>query len=491
MPFTDNPRRAAKKEYTLLTGATGLVGRYLLRDLLLKGKRLTLVVRPGKSLCERERIESILQMWEAELGKCLPRPVIFSGNLCEENLGLSNSDFLWIKANCKQVIHNAAILKFQAISPEHEPFLTNKLGTQNVLDFALRAEISDLHYVSTAYVSGCRDEVIMEDDFDHGQEFRNDYERSKFAAESLVRSATGFATKTIYRPAVIIGDSRTGYTSTYHGLFLYLRLMDLLMPHQQRDENGVIQTPLRLPMDGTEPRNLVAVDWVASVISHIVCTPEAHGRTFHLSPDRCSTAEELIGYCYKYFNSGGVEFCGADAERDADSEFAEAFFDNVRVYESYETSDPTFDKQNVKQWAGHLKCPELDEAMVRRFIDYGRANQWGKVRPAKPSVDHWFEDELDRIGDLAETILTRLPIATDTTVTIGLDVLGPGGGQWTLEGMTSTGFRILPGLPGSNAPILTIEGHQVAQLLDGLSSQDPHHAQLGIFAQQIESTLSL
>lgn len=489
MPKSRNSHGSAGKEYTLLTGATGLVGRYLMRDLLQKGKKLTVIVRPSKGLSERERIESILQMWEAELGKSLPRPVIFSGNLCEENLGLSQGDFLWIQANCKQIIHNAAILKFEAVSPKHEPFLTNQFGTQNVLEFARRAEIGDLHYVSTAYVCGHREEVVREDEFDCGQQFRNDYERSKFAAEQLVHAAEGFDSKTIYRPAVIIGDSKTGYTSTYHGLFLYLRLLELLVPHQERDENGVIQTPIRLPMEGNEPRNLVTVDWVASVISHIVCTPESHGKTYHLSPDQCTTAEELLGYCYHYFNSDGVEFTGAGAKREADNEFAEAFFDNVRVYESYETSDPVFDKSNVLKWAGHLDCPPVNEEMIKRFFEFGKANKWGKLRPEKPVVDYWFADELDRIGDLAESILARVPLKTDHPVTIGLDVLGPGGGQWTLDGLPSTGFRIVPGLPQEQAAVLTIEGHQIAQLLEGLMSKDSHHAQLGIFAEQIQSTM--
>lgn len=489
MPQSKDSHGSARKVYTLLTGATGLVGRYLLRDLLLKGKQLTVIVRPSKWLSERERIESILQMWEAELGQSLPRPVIFSGNLAEENLGLSKSEFLWIQSNCHEIIHNAAILKFEATSPEAEPFLTNKFGTKNVLEFANRAEIDVLHYVSTAYVCGHRDEVIQESDFDCGQKFRNDYERSKFAAEALVHAATGFKSKTIYRPSVIIGDSQTGYTSTYHGLFLYLRLLDLLVPHQERDDNGVIQTPLRLPIEGNEPRNLVSVDWVAAVISHIVCTPEAHGKTYHLVPDECTTAEELLQYCYAYFNSSGVEFSGSDSKREADSEFAEAFFDNVRVYESYETSDPVFDNQNVKKYAGHLECPVINDEMVRRFFEFGKADKWGKKRPEAPVVEYWFADELDRIGDLAESILARVPLPQDRMVTIGLDVLGPGGGQWTLEGTALTGFRIVLGLPIRQAAVLTIEGSQIAQLLEGLMSQDMHHAQLGLFAEQIESTL--
>ncbi len=60
--------------------------------------------------------------------------------------------------------------------------------------------------------------------------FRNDYEQSKLQAEQLVRSAQCIDELTVYRPAVISGDSQTGYTNTYHGIYLYLRMMAVIVP---------------------------------------------------------------------------------------------------------------------------------------------------------------------------------------------------------------------------------------------------------------------
>ncbi len=73
--------------YTLLTGATGLVGRYLVRDLLLNEHRLAVVVRPSRRQSPEERMEEILQLWERELGRSLPRPVVLAGDICERGLG--------------------------------------------------------------------------------------------------------------------------------------------------------------------------------------------------------------------------------------------------------------------------------------------------------------------------------------------------------------------------------------------------------------------
>ena len=382
-------RYRSNKRYTLLTGATGLVGRYLMRELLLKGHKLAVLVRPTKQQMVRERIEAILQMWEDTLGHRLPRPVLLTGDVTQINLGLSPTQLGWSEKFLDQIIHGAAVLKFQSASREFEPWKTNLCGTQNVLDFSRRCNIRDFHYISTAYVCGEREATVYENDLDVNQTFRNDYEVSKFEAEKLVRDSDWFQSKTIYRPAVISGDSQTGYTSTYHGLFLYLRLMAMLVPEQTKNENGVIETPISLPIEGDEPRNVVPVDWVAKTICHLERTTEAHGRTYHLVPDQCTSAREVIEYCYKNFHSDGIKFCGVDSERTADSELAEKLFENTSIYASYETSDPHFDKRNVSQFAGHLECPSINQEMIFKFIDFGKQNRWGKEKESSPKVVRW------------------------------------------------------------------------------------------------------
>ena len=455
----------SQKRYSLLTGATGLVGRYLMRDLLEKGHKLAVLVRPTKKERVRERIETILQMWEDELGYRLPRPVILSGDLNEPNLGLSAKQTKWAAQYLDQVIHGAAILRFHSATRAEEPWRTNLGGTKNVLEFAKSAGVKHFHYISTAYVCGKRDDVVQESELNVNQEFRNDYEVSKFEAETLVQSSDEFETKTIYRPGVVVGDSKTGYTSTYHGLFLYLRLLAMLVPQQERNEDGVFVTPIRLPIDGDEPRNLVPVDWVSKTISHLVCTPEAHGRTYHLVPDKGTTGKEMIEYCYEYFHSSGVEFCGSDAERTADNEFAQKLFENTSIYASYETSDPQFDKSNVNRFAGHLACPPIDKQMIFKFLDFGNSNKWGKSRPKTPKVARWIESHLTEIALAAQKTMGALGIAgANRLLRFGLDIHGPGGGQWQLAACDGK-FEVTPGLPDDSCPVLKLSDLQINDLL--------------------------
>ena len=457
--------RRSNKRYTLLTGATGLVGRYLMRDLLLKGKKLAVLVRPFKKVLARERVEAILQMWEQELGHRLPRPVILNGEICEPNLGLSPKHVQWVSDYCGQVIHGAAVLKFNGQDRKADPWLTNLEGTRNVIEFSRQSGVKHFHYISTAYVCGRRERVVTEKELNVGQDFRNDYEISKFESEQLVEQADCFETKTIFRPSVVVGDSKSGYTSTYHGLFLYLRLFAMLIPQQQRNEHGVIETPIRLPMDGDEPRNLVPVDWVAKTIAHLVSTPEAYGRTYHLVPDKCTTPREVIECCYEYFNSSGVEFCGTDAEREAENEFAQTLFENTSIYASYETSDPHFDKSNVNKFAGHLVCPAIDKQMIFRFLDFGKQNSWGKSRPKSPRVARWIESHLTEIALAAQKTMGVLGMSSANKLfKIGLDIHGPGGGQWQLAAIDGV-FEVTPGLPDDSCPVLKLSDLQINDLL--------------------------
>ena len=435
------------RQYVLLTGATGLLGSYLMRDLFLQGCHLAVVVRPNKRMTVEQRIETILQRWESELEQTLPRPIILTGDVCQPNLGLSAEDILWVREHCDSIIHSAAVLQFNGASRSDEPWRTNVGGTQNVLQLAKLAEIKEFHYVSTAYVCGKREDKVFENELDCQQEFRNDYERSKFESETLVRSAKWLESTTIYRPAVIVGDSQSGYTSTYHGLFLYLRLLATLVPQQRRNSKGVIETPIQLPLDGDEPRNLVPVDWVSQVISHLYCNQAAHGQTFHLSPDQGLTARNVIDYCYEYFNSSGVEFCGKGAERQGGqpqggTDFAETYFENVSIYESYETSDPEFDKTNVNRWASQLPCPVIDKAMVLLFMEFGKVNRWGKQRDTVPVVDRWFESQLADVAKSASKVLRNLTARSNQRLLkFGLDIHGPGGGQWQWRLATTEYFE--------------------------------------------------
>ncbi len=455
--------------YLFLTGSTGLLGRYLLRDLLTQGTRLALLVRGSKSESASERIEAILQNWERETRRRLPRPVLLNGDIRQPLLGLSASDVKWVSRHCSAIMHSAASLKFHA-DGHGEPWLTNLEGTRHMLSLCKEAGLRRLHYVSTAYVCGLREGTIYESELNCGQVFRNDYEESKLHAETRVRDADFIKELTVYRPAVIAGDSQTGYTNTYHGIYLYLRLMALLVPRQPIGPDGVRLTRLRLPMTGDERRNVVPVDWVSKVMTHLYANPAAHGHTFHLAPDHCLTPRAIIDAGYKFFNSTGVEYVGYQKIDPATyNDFEAELLPGLAMYNNYENTDPTFDCSNLKRFASAIPCPVIDEAILHSYIRFGEQDRWGKRRSSKPKIASWAADyfcKLSRVDEPQHNCKAR----------VALDLTGPGGGQWTLALLHDGTLSCVPGLDAKADSHLGLSTDEFHSLVDGPISSIQQHA---------------
>ena len=455
--------------YLLLTGGTGLLGQYLIRDLLQQGHRLALLVRGAKRESASDRIEAILQNWERASGFRFPRPVILEGDICQPQLGLHAKDLSWVARNCSAMMHSAASLKFLA-DGSGEPWISNVDGTANMLSLCKATGIRKLHYVSTAYVCGLREGTIFESELQCGQSFRNDYEESKLKAETMVREATFIDQLTVYRPAVISGDSQTGFTNTYHGIYLYLRLMALLVPRQPVGPDGLRQTRLRLPMTGEERRNIIPVDWVSSMIARLYTNPKAHEHTFHLAPEKCLTPRQIIEAGYRYFQSTGVEYVGhVKLDPATYNEFEADILPGFGMYNNYESTDPTFDCTNVKRFAGEHPCPEIDERMLQTYLRFGEQDRWGKRKHTKPKLDY-----------SASKYFEKFPVLDDPHTTVishvGIDLAGPGGGQWTLWLQNDGTIKCNAGLDSKAQSVIRLSVDEFRRMTDSVNGAARQHA---------------
>lgn len=348
--------------YHILTGATGLLGRYLLKDLALHDIPVAVVVRPSRRQSPQERIEAIMQYWDQQLGYELPRPVVLEGNICETDLGLSLDSIKWAAENASTMVHNAASLSFVSTGPQSEPWRSNVDGTRNVVEFCKQAGIRKFHHVSTAYVCGLRSGVCKETELDVGQEFGNPYEESKVQAEQMVRNEEFFEPPTVHRPAIIIGDSDNGFTTTFHGFYAALQLAcTIARSITQSNETGkAYADDLRLTLNGNESKNLVPVDWVSEVMTYVMANPEHHGQTYHLTPRHPVTARLIRDILQISAGSYGTQLVGNGTELDNPNELEQMFYDHFRVYNSYWRNDPTFDATNTTTVAPHLPCPHVD-----------------------------------------------------------------------------------------------------------------------------------
>lgn len=452
--------------HLFMTGSSGLLGGHMMARLLERGHRLAVLVRPTAKESGRERIEAILAREEEASGRLLPRPVVLEGDLTAPLCGLNDADIAWVRRSCSGVLHNAASLEFIGADRAGEPWRTNVGGTRSLLSLAETAGLAEFHHVSTAYVCGFSPGPIAEGPSDGAHGFRNDYEASKHEAEWLVRLAPFLNRPTFYRPAVIVGDSRTGATATYHGLMAMLQLMTVIVRSLPADETGFRKVSLRLSMTGDEKRNMIPVDWVAEVIARLIGTPAARGETFHLAPEHPITIRQIIDFTSSYLNSGGLEFCGPRKPDDLND--VESFaYGGKGLYEAYEQTDPVFETGNLRRLVPDLPCPVIDEAMIHRFLAYGDADRWGKRKHPKPPVDAWVGDLLESLSSDELVSLARAVAggaSASPPAAIGLDVIGPGGGSWTVHRSTQSGARLERGCQ-DGARAFTLEAASVRQVV--------------------------
>jgi thioester reductase-like protein len=264
-------------------------------------------------------------------------------------------------------LHNAASLTFISTDPKGEPFRSNVEGTRNVLELCRETGIKDFHHVSTSYVCGLRDGRIMETDLDEGQVWGNDYERTKVQAEKLVREADFLSPPTFYRPAIIVGDSQTGFTTTFHGFYASLNLAHTLRNSLDAEQGDNPIIPTRINLFGTESKNFVPVDWVSAVTAHIVNNAQHHGQTYHLTPSTPVTIGTIAKVLELAFDFHGTIFAGDEATLDNPNEIEQLFYEHIKVYNSYWRDDPTFDTTNTTNAAPHLPCPIIDQPLLLRL----------------------------------------------------------------------------------------------------------------------------
>lgn len=362
----------------LLTGATGLLGSYLVRDLLLAGERPMVLVRPDRKRDPAARIEAMVAGWEAALGESLPRPTVVAGDLTVPCCGLDTETVRAIGDRCSAIVHNAASLTFHGADRDGEPWRTNVAGTAHVLELARAAGIGTFHHVSTAYVCGLRTGRIMETELDVGQRYGNDYERSKVEAEAVVRRASHIRSLTVLRPSIIVGDSRTGYTSTYHGLFAVVRLGHTMLPRMVIGSTSSKSLLRILGIDARDRKNFVPVDWVSAVIAHVLRTPAAQGRTYHLTHPQPVPTELIARVTQEAVERFSPSASPDDPDVRDERWFADTMRSQLGVYRSYLRSDPEFDRSATAAHAGHIPCPELDHDALLRMARFAIECEFGR-----------------------------------------------------------------------------------------------------------------
>jgi NAD(P)-dependent dehydrogenase (short-subunit alcohol dehydrogenase family) len=258
-----------------VTGATGFIGRNLVQALLRnRDGEIQALVREGS----RERLAELVERWDGG-----ERVIAVVGDLTEEHLGVEQA---WIdehRGTIEHFFHLAAVYDMTADDEANERM--NVAGTRNAVALANALEVGCVHHASSVAVSGLYKGLFREDMFDEGQKLPSAYHRTKFESEKIAREDSTVPWR-VYRPAIVIGNSRTGEMDKVDGPYYFFKAI-------QKARHSV---PEWFPLVGPELgyTNIVPVDYVAAAMDHIAHQPGLDGQAFHLCAPKSQRSGEVL-----------------------------------------------------------------------------------------------------------------------------------------------------------------------------------------------------
>ncbi len=281
------------RESIFITGFPGFIASRLVESLARPETQFFILVQPQFVDQAMAEVEGIAVASGIELENF----VIVEGDITLTNLGISDGDLETIRAETTDIFHLAAV--YDLAVAKDLAFNVNLNGTQNVNEFAQSIhKLNRYNYISTCYVAGKRTGAISETDLEHDAGFRNYYEETKYLAEMEVEKLKGKLPITIFRPSVVAGDSETGETAKYDGIYYlvhYLRKAPILL----RVIN-VGNANVRL--------NLVPVDFVVTAIAALARDKKAKGKTIALADPSPMTTADLFDELAKDMTGRKSEF---------------------------------------------------------------------------------------------------------------------------------------------------------------------------------------
>lgn len=267
------------RETLFITGFPGFIANRLLERLAVRDCRFILLVQPSLLTRAAEEIARISEL----TGKAPTDFRVVQGDISEPGLALNASDLELVQQETTRVFHLAAV--YDLAVPRDLALRVNQGGTRNVLVLARSLpHLRQFHHVSTCYVAGKREGVILETELRHDAGYRNYYEESKYLAEMEAESAKSDLPITIHRPAVVCGDSKTGVTGKYDGVYYLIHYL-LRWPSVLSLINiGNHEVSL----------NLVPVDFVVDSMATLAFDESAIGKTLQLADPAALTTNQLF-----------------------------------------------------------------------------------------------------------------------------------------------------------------------------------------------------
>jgi nucleoside-diphosphate-sugar epimerase len=346
-----------------LTGATGFLGGKLIKSLLQEGHTLYVMAR---NLSKAEKIKENVG---AELRKGIH---IIEGDILRTNLGIKEEIMKTLSDKIDIFYHLAALVKFD-MELHDELMQTNYFGTKRALDFAEKIGVKRFFYISTAYTVGKEDmgkeEIYAEED----REYNNPYEESKVKAELAVWSYQDKLDVSIFRPSIIVGDSKTGEADSNFTLYGFMKALEMFKRRLSRRE-GFEQRKFHLLGSKEGTSNLVPVDYVANILK-IAIDNAKKNTIYHITNPNPPTNLEILLHFKKALNFENLRIFeeGKNIELDKEELMLNGM---VRIFEPYVNRKIIFKDENTKEMikgtdVEHLNLtPEILAMIISAYFKF-------------------------------------------------------------------------------------------------------------------------
>jgi len=247
-----------------ITGATGFIGKRLVKKILEReDSSVFFLIRES----EKDALEHIYEYWDCDRSRVTP----VVGDLTEPLLGVSAGDRKKIGKKTAHFFHLAAIYDLKADAESQ--LKVNVEGTRNTVRFAEAIGAKRFHLFSSIASAGLFEGLFREDMFEEAEGLEHPYFRTKHDSEGIVRRECSIPWR-IFRPALVVGDSRTGEMDKIDGPYYFFKLIQKLRK----------ALPSWMPTIGIEGGriNVVPVDFIVNAVDHIAHLKGEDGKCFHL-----------------------------------------------------------------------------------------------------------------------------------------------------------------------------------------------------------------
>ena len=247
-----------------ITGGTGFIGRFFIDKLKEREGDIYVLTRAGS----RDKFEALQQRFGADSDRLIP----VEGDLRQPLLGLDEATIADLRGQVRHFCHFAAIYDLAASAEEQVK--TNIDGTRNAVRLAEALQAGCFQHVSSIAAGGLYHGTFREDMFEEAENIDHPYFRTKHDSEGIVRSECQVPWR-IYRPAMVVGHSRTGEIDKIDGAYYFFKTIQKLRK----------ALPPWVPLVGIEGGkfNVVPVDYVVDAMDHIVHKDNLDGQCFHLT----------------------------------------------------------------------------------------------------------------------------------------------------------------------------------------------------------------